>query len=132
MCCKYQQGFSLPVAIFILVVMALVAVAAVSIMQTGQSGVSNDVMSTRAFYAAESGAQQALQQLFPLSGGAAACNASVNQSYSTDGLNNCSSTTTCSSQLVNGKNYYILNSTGICASGDIQAVRQVEVMAAQP
>lgn len=131
MCYKHQHGFSLPVAIFILVIMALIAAAAVSIMQTGQSGVSNDVMSTRAFYAAESGAQNVLAQLFPLSGGAANCQASYPTiTFNQTGLASCSADTQCTARTVGTRTYYTINSTGNCSSGDINATRQIEMLAA--
>jgi len=133
MCCKHEQGFSLPVAIFILVIMALIAVAAVSIMETGQSGVSNDVMSTRAFYAAESGAQTVLAQIFPLNSGAANCQASYpTQTFSITGLANCTASTQCSARSVGSRTYYTITSTGNCSSGTISATRQIEMMAAGP
>ena len=133
MCYKRQQGFSLPVAIFILVIMALVAVAAVSIMETGQAGISNDVMSTRAFYAAESGAQHVLHQLFPLDGSAANCQANYpDQNFNITGLGNCLASAQCNTRIVGTKIYYIVTSTGVCSSGDISATRQIEMMAAAP
>ena len=133
MYCKHEQGFSLPVAIFILVIMALIAVAAVSIMETGQSGVSNDVMSTRAFYAAESGAQTILAQIFPLNAGTANCQASYpTQTFNIMGLANCTASTQCNLRSVGSRTYYTITSTGNCTSGDINATRQIELMAAEP
>lgn len=130
---RTQRGFSLPVAIFIIVIMALIGAAMVSIMQTSQQSVSTAVLSTRAFFAAESGAQQALANLFPLNGSAASCLApypTIN--YNTSGLAGCSAVVTCSSNIIGSKTYYTLNSTGTCDVSGNSAVRQLEVRAATP
>ncbi len=133
LCKRRQHGFSLPIAIFILVIMSLIAAAAVSIMQSGMTGVSNEVLSTRAFYAAESGAQAAMNQLFPLNGAAANCPANYSSiNHSSTGLANCTSSAQCSSQTIASKTYYTITSTGVCSAGDLAATRQVQVLAATP
>ncbi len=59
-----QQGFLLPLAIFIVVVMGLFAlVLSRNTIQAGTSAVQ-EVISTQAFYAAETGAQLGMQNLF--------------------------------------------------------------------
>ncbi len=127
-----QQGFSLASAIFILVIMALLAAAVVSLFDKGNKGITQEVLSTRAFFAAESGAQFMLGQLFSLSGGAANCSASNNLSYNATGFAGCSSNMSCSSRNINGETYYTINSTGTCAAGPDRAVRQVELQARTP
>lgn len=130
---QQQRGFSLPVAIFILVIMALIGAAMVSIMQTSQQSLSTEVLSTRAFYAAESGAQAALGQLFPLDGSAATCSAPYpTQTYTTLGLNGCTASVTCSSLTTAGRSFYTLRSTGVCNVGGNNATRQIELMAKGP
>lgn len=130
---KQQRGFSLPVAIFILVIMALIGAAMVSIMQTSQQSLSSEVLSTRAFYAAESGAQLALAQLFPLDGSPANCSASYpTQIFTSNGLAGCSASVTCSSLTASARTFYTLRSTGVCSVSDSRASREVEVMAKGP
>lgn len=130
---RKQSGFGLPIAIFILVIMALIGAAAVSITQTSQDSLSNEVLSTRAFYSAESGAQYALGQLFTLDGSAATCSAPyASISLSSTGLAGCSATATCSSATIASKTYYTITSTGVCSFGSISATRQIEVMATLP
>ena len=132
-CNRNQRGFSLPIAIFILVIMALLGAAMVTLMQNSQRSVSTAVLSTRAFFAAQSGAQYTLSQLFPLNGGAATCVASYPTiNYSTAGLAGCTAVIACSSSTIGSKTYYTLSSTGSCDAGSIHAVRQVEVRAAMP
>jgi len=61
---KKEQGFLLPLAIFIIVVMGVFALAiSRNTIQTGTSSVL-EVITTQAFYAAESGAQRGMQVLF--------------------------------------------------------------------
>jgi MSHA biogenesis protein MshP len=127
-----QRGFSLPVAIFILVIMALIATAAVAILNKGLGGASQEILSTRAFYSAESGAQFVLNQLFPLNGGAANCAASSNLNFSSSGLNNCSASMSCNSTTIGSDTYYVISSTGNCNTGDIVSVRQIQVTAKGP
>ncbi len=127
-----HKGFSLPAAIFILVIMALLAAAVVSIFDRGNKGITQEVLSTRAFYAAESGAQYVLGQLFDLSGGTANCSAASNLTFTATGLASCSSSMSCSSRNISGDVYYTINSTGTCSSGSDQAVRQIELQAKNP
>ena len=124
-----QKGFSLPIAIFILVIMALIATAAVSIFTKSLDSVNQEVLSTRAFYSAESGAQQALGQLFPLGGGAANCAATSSLNFNSTGLNNCQANMTCSAVTIGTETFYTISSTGTCATGDTTTVRQIQIMA---
>ena len=124
-----QKGFSLPVAIFIIIIMALLAAAAVNILNKGLAGVSQEVLSTRAFYSAESGAQHVLSALFPLNGGAANCAANSSLTFNTTGLNNCQASMSCTSTTIGSETFYTISSTGTCSTGDTTAVRQIQVMA---
>jgi len=131
MYCKLtsQKGFSLPIAIFILVIMALIATAAVSIFTKSLDSVNQEVLSTRAFYSAESGAQQVLGQLFPLGGGAANCAATLSLNFNSTGLNNCQANMTCSAVTIGAETFYTINSIGTCNTGDTTTIRQIQIMA---
>jgi MSHA biogenesis protein MshP len=129
---KQQTGFSLPIAIFILVIMALIAAAVVSIYTKSLAGVSQEVLSTRAFYSAESGAQHVLGQLFPLNGGAASCTASSSLNFSSTGLNNCAASMSCTATTVGSNTFYTITSTGSCSTGSTSTVRQIQIMARAP
>jgi len=124
-----QKGFSLPVAIFIIIIMALLAAAAVNILNKGLAGVSQEVLSTRAFYSAESGAQHVLSQLFPLNGAAANCAANSNLNFNITGMNSCSASMTCTGTTIGTETFYSISSTGTCTTGDTTTVRQIQVMA---
>ena len=134
MSCRHTQcGFSLPVAIFILVVLALLGAAMVGIMLNSSRALGSAVLSTRAFFAAQSGAQYALAQLFPLTGAPASCAAAYpTLTFTASGLAGCNAVVSCSSQTIGSQIYYTLNSTGSCSAGGDSAVRQIQVQAKQP
>lgn len=124
-----QRGAGLPLALFIIVVLALV-VAAMAEMQRGSGEMSSlQIQSQRAFYAAESGAQVALSQLMPPGGSTgASCTAPFYQrTFTQPGLGGCSATVACRADKVSGVNYYTLDSVGLCGNGIDQAKRAVEV-----
>ena len=89
-----QQGISLAFLLFAIIIVSLLAAALMRI--NSQSGISiaQHVISTRAFFAAETGAHLQALAIFPVSGGVGVC---ANQTYtmSTDGLNGCRASTTC-------------------------------------
>lgn len=133
-----QAGFSLPVAVFILVIMAVLAAAIVQLSSRNNLSSAQEVFSTRAFYAAESGASWAMSRLFFNAGGSAdktfsdaqcASNAVNNNTltFTVAGLAGCSANITCSANTVDAVGYYRVVSTGLCGAGQVQARRVVEV-----
>lgn len=130
---RRQTGFSLPVAIFILIVMALLGTAIVSIMLSSQQGVSSEVLSTRAFFSAESGAQYALGQIFPLDGSPGSCQAPyATLNLTSTGFAGCNADVSCSSTTIGSNVYYTITSTGNCDFAGSGATRQIELMARSP
>jgi len=134
----YQAGFSLPVAVFILVIMAVLAAAIVQIASRNNLSSAQEVISTRAFYAAESGASWAMSRLFFNAAGSAdkifsdgqCASAAVNNktlTFTVDGLAGCSANITCSADTVGSTGYYRVVSTGVCGAGPVQARRVIEV-----
>ena len=125
-----QQGVGLPLAIFIITVLALIVVGITQLQQGTAEMEIQDLQSTRAFYAAESGAQAALALLLPVSGSPASCTASMyEQTFTTIGLNSCSTRVHCSTQDLGGNTYYTLRSIGQCGFGTDSSRRIVEVLA---
>lgn len=123
-----SRGFGLPMAIFIVTILALLIATMSQVQESSSEGVSLQVQSNRAFYAAESGIQLALNLLLPPSGAAAACSGSLySRSYTAPGLSGCSVAVSCTSVLINSENYYTLTSTGQCGSLRDQARRRLEV-----
>lgn len=151
---KQQQGFLLPLAIFIVVVMGVFAlVLSRNTIQAGTSSVQ-EAISTQTFYAAESGAQRGMQILFldtaqaltrqAVDGRCAALNSTF--TYTVPGLNNCSAVVTCTCQYQNATacaptaaanyaanapvnnltSFYTIVSTATCGSGTLRAERIIE------
>lgn len=134
-----QAGFSLPVAIFVLVLLSLLGAAMTRMLATGAQSLGFEVLSTRAFYAAESGAQWGMNTLFPPMGPpAATCFAQQNLSFSTSGLNGCSAQVTCAGPVVVANaggatsTQFRISSRGACGSGTDMATRVLEVGAQNP
>lgn len=86
---------------------------------------SQNVLSSRAFYAAESGAQ--LRSHSVLSADPCTCggNEDVTYNFTVSGLNQCQADTNCTSFIANGETFCTIVSTGNCSSGI--AERTVEV-----
>lgn len=127
---KYQQGIGLPIALFVITVLALLVVGMAQLQQaTGQS-VSLQVQSQRAFYAAESGAQLAVAEVLD-GGNCAAVSPSVN--FSVNALKECRADVRCDATAPlsipggGGNRVFTLESTGLCGGGNELARRVVEV-----
>lgn len=120
-------GFGLPLALFILIILGLLAAALYRVNATSVLQSAQEVITARALLAAESGAQSMMMRIFPTSG-ATNCTAQ-NITFSTSGLNNCTAAMTCSITTVNAINYYNIQSTGRCAVGTISAQRTLAVQA---
>ena len=130
---KKQRGIGLPMALFIITVLAMIIAAITDLEESSGVGFSLDINSMRAFYAAESGAQVAMAEIFPASGGGGGSCASVAASHTFNqlGLNGCKAELACSSVTVDSVDYFTLTSTGSCGSGLDQAVRVIDVRARQ-
>lgn len=119
-----QQGIGLPMALFVVVILSLVTVATQQLTVSGADNYSRNMASVRAYYAAESAAQQVSAQV--LSSTPCGCPA-ANQTltFGLTGLNGCSASVSCESWTVNGQTYCTLLSQGQCDNGN--ASRQLEV-----
>lgn len=119
-------GFSLPVAIFIIVILALIAVAMNRLSETGSQSYISALLSSRAFYAAESGMQ--LSMIEVLDTPVCSCSGVSNISYTVTGLLGCSATISCDDTLVvNGDTYCTVTSRGVCGGSNAQRTVEVRV-----
>ena len=121
-----QSGVSLAILLFIVVILAILSAALVSINSQSVMSNAHQVIATRAFFAAESGANFQSMRIFPLSG-ASIC---ANQNFATNvnGLNGCTAQTQCNTFNVDGLDFYQIISQGQCNAGqDFQATRTIEV-----
>lgn len=150
---KKQRGFLLPLSIFILVVMSMFAlVLSRNTIQTTNSAVQ-EVITVQTFYAGESGAQRAMQNLFyPDASSRKAVDTrclalSTTYTFTVTGLNNCSAIVNCTCLYQNNtscspatvanysvtaptnvlNSFYKISSIATCGSGIFQATRTIEV-----
>ncbi|QYJ80688.1 MSHA biogenesis protein MshP [Shewanella acanthi] len=127
---RYQQGSTLVIGIFVITVMFLLASALINIVKDADEGLTQEVWGTRALAAANSGADAALAQLFPLNGGAPSCVASSSWTPpDVVGFHACIVDINCNAYLVGTLTQYRINSLAVCESGEIRVSRQVEVEA---
>lgn len=127
-----QRGFGLPFAIFVLVILGLVGLAIAELEQTSAEGVVFDVQSTRAYLAAQSGAELGLNRLLPPLASQRDCtdgffSAGPSVSFVDPGLEACAATVSCRVDVIGGQDYFTLTSRGVCGSGFERAERVIEV-----
>lgn len=134
-CAAHRQGGSaLVIGIFVITVMFLLAAALINIVEDADTGLTQEVWGTRALAAANSGADAALAQLFPLNAPAnatATCTSVANAWMPPNvvGFHACSVSLQCTQYFVDSVTQYHIKSKAICESGDTRVSRQVEVEA---
>jgi len=113
-----QQGSALVVAVFVIVVMGLIASALFALFGSASQSSAANVGGARAQFAAQSGLQAGYLKLFPLTGGAADCSV-TNLTFSEEGLKNCSVAVECTEIAVVALSatLYRLQATGSCELG---------------
>ena len=124
---KSQQGSMLVIAVFIIVIFGLLASALTSILSSSQDSVSYEVLGVRAQATANAGMEAGLYRVLresvlcnvmPAGSTTPTTSLSVNLDAS---LAQCTVTVLCGQRsAINGNsvNYYILNSSGPCTTGD--------------
>ncbi|QSX33236.1 MSHA biogenesis protein MshP [Shewanella avicenniae] len=116
-----QKGSALMIALFIIVVIAVLAASLIRIGTDADEGVNLEVWSLRAFNAANSGADAALAQLFPLNGGTVSCSnvASTWTPPNVTGFHGCDSITlSCTAFTVGTAHLYRITSHAVCQTGN--------------
>lgn len=130
-----QQGSSLVIAIFIIVVMSILAAVLARVLSASSAAVVDEVAGTRALQAANSGAQVFLTDLFPLGTDGAdtgACTSGRDITFSAPGLTNCSASVSCSQQDYSGEYgvaHFRISSSGQCQVGNRDYSRRIIVEA---
>lgn len=115
-----QRGVSLIMVLFLLVVVSLLAAAMARLNQGGSNAVSMEIQSTRALFAAESGAQLMAMRIFPINIASetnAICPAQQINNFGTAGLNTCRATVNCVRTQAAGRTVFTITSEGRCAIG---------------
>ncbi|MFC4653408.1 type II secretory pathway component [Rheinheimera marina] len=135
-----QQGSAIVVALFVIVVMGLLVASMSRFLQTSSETISYEVLGTRAFFAAQTGLEQGLVQLFPVGATGNYCkvadtgytgSAADTNSLASADLAGCSFSLSCSSgrQTLDATAvvYYRLTSVGSCTAGSISSQRTVSI-----
>jgi len=126
-----QHGIGLPATVFLISILALIVAAMSDLTEQSGLGFGQDYHAMQAFYAAESGAQVALNRV--LVGGQACSGALTAIDFDAGGpnpgLNNCSVTLNCSQVSVDSVNYYTFLSTATCGTGFERSQRSIQVQA---
>lgn len=121
-----QRGSALIIGVFIITVMFLLAATLINVLDDADQQISLEVWGTRAFAAANSGADRALAELFPVDQvGVGACNANTNWNIGTDtglvGFHGCSVNIRCNAvtttTLPINMTQYLITSTATCSTG---------------
>lgn len=117
-----QKGLGLATALFVITVMALLAVVIAQLVANNAETTQEEVELVRSFYTAESGVQFGMNELFPPDGSAGAdCAADFPIDYSgfvDGGLTNCDAHVQCDSVTVSSTEYFTITSTGTCNDVD--------------
>lgn len=116
-----QRGIGIPAALFVITLLAIIAVGINSLLEQNSETYAEEVNLTRAFYAAESGAGFAMNSIFPPEefpqyNATAECAAGPREyAFTIPGLNACTATVTCSvDATVASVKYYTIVSEGSC------------------
>tara|TARA_R110002126_G_scaffold144276_22_gene290373 strand:- start:1262 stop:1678 length:417 start_codon:yes stop_codon:yes gene_type:complete len=123
-----QTGSALVVAVFIIVVMLAIVLALSRILLSSSDSVVYEVQGTRALFAAQSGMELALTELFPRSGVSNCSNWSFN--FATAGLTGCEASVQCTAQPVTSpqlSQLYQLQSTASCNANEFITSRSIEL-----
>lgn len=135
-CFHKQTGAGLPIALFIITVLALLVLGMAQLQESSGASVSLQIQSQRAFFAAESGAQAGVAQVLNDADPPSVCPASGSNwsvNFSSSALTGCEAAIVCSSVDTpgiggsGGDRVYSLSSAGQCGSGPDRAERAVEV-----
>ena len=127
-----QKGSAIVVAIFVIVVLALLGAGLVKILSSSAESVAYEVIGTRAYAAAQTGAQWQLLEIFPHDTNTkTACkNNIIEPDFSNlEGLASCQATVSCNDDVFDGTTYYVITSVGQCAVGGVITSRTVKIEA---
>lgn len=113
-----QRGLGLATALFVITVMALLAVVIFQLVGNNAQTTEEEILLARALNAAEAGVQFGLNEVFPPNPmEASSCAASTPYTFTNGaGLRQCTATVLCSSVTVNAQTVYTVESTGTCGA----------------
>ena len=112
-------------AIFVIVVVSLLSVAMSKMLVTDQRIQSYEILSLKAFLAAESGAQLAVNRLLPPAGGGSCLSRTFN--FDDMALRFCEAVVSCTGTSVGSETFYTLTSSSECTAGTFSTRRTIQV-----
>ena len=118
-----QRGIGLPIAIFVITVMAAFAINMGLLVEDNASGRIEYITNLRATLAADTGADLGMNVAFAPSdapdyaSGVTCSSSAINYSFTSDaGMSGCSAAVTCTATSAGGKTIYTITSVGTCDS----------------
>jgi len=127
-----QKGSALVLALFIMVIMTLLGTVLVRMISSNAETIAYEVIGTRAYQAAQAGAQRKLSEVFPLLPASGVCTAASQYDFfSIEGLNYCKAIAVgcVADATVDGVTYYTITSTGQCDIAGVFTSRKIEIKA---
>lgn len=125
---RHQCGLGIVAAIFLIMVVAILATAIVRTVRTSADTRALEVLSQHAFLVAESGAQLGVRRVYPRTGAGVCAGQTV--TFTSLQYPYCDATVACAETVVQGRSFYAIESRGRCDDGgDFVAERVVEVRA---
>ena len=129
MCPRYnhrqQSGVGLVGAIFVIVVVSLLSVAMSRMVENDQINQSYEILSLKAFLAAESGVQLGVNRLVPPAGGSSC--SPLTFDFDDVALKSCEAVVSCGTEVVGAETYFTVTSNSQCLAGPFSTERSVEV-----
>ncbi|WP_188150349.1 hypothetical protein [Teredinibacter waterburyi] len=134
-----QGGFLLPLVIFLLVGVSMLAIAISRVSSFSGASSSAEGLSVQALFASESGLQWGMNQLFFQQTSRIAVDANCTTlensgagqtlTYSVDGLSSCTTQINCSISTQGATSYYTLESSSTCGGGNLLGQRRLQILA---
>lgn len=132
-----QHGSALVIAIFIIVVMTLLGASLVRMTGSNAETIVYEVLGTRAYQAAQAGAQRKMSEVFPLSGsGSCSVDSNYADFITVEGLENCQALdvdcvadAVIDAGTVDEITYYTITSIGQCSVAGVVTSRTIEIKA---
>ena len=127
---KHQQGSMLVTALFVIIVLGMLGLAIFKIQSNSSRSIGYEVYGARAFNAANSGAERALAQIFPLNG-TGSCSAFSFDLNEQVAFHGCRVEVECKPFSISetGFTHFRITSTATCETGDFTTQRKVAVEA---
>ena len=122
---RKQRGMGLVGAIFIIVIVGILSVAMSQMVVMDSETQSYEILSLKAFLAAESGAQLGVNRILTPSGGGSC--AARTFTYAEPSLKSCQAVVSCTPLTVSSETFYTVTSSGQCVAGAYVAERTIQV-----